>query len=72
MTGNEAVWQLGVFQPLLHHVPADARELTMHGMLVRFATCGRPTRPTDASGALVISATMCDQCLKATTDSRNP
>jgi hypothetical protein len=66
VTSDAAIWQIGIFQPLLHHVPPGARQLDIRGVRVQFATCGCPTWFTDDIAALAATAEICRQCLAAT------
>jgi hypothetical protein len=56
-------WQVGVFRPLLHRVPADAYQLHIQGIDVRFSRCGLPTKPTGDTAALNATASFCRDCL---------
>lgn len=57
------IWQPGMFRPLLHHVPVDARVFDFHGLPVRFSVCGCPTVPTRQATGLDDTAHFCLLCL---------
>jgi hypothetical protein len=55
----------GVFRPLIHDLPPDARSITLHGrMRVWFASCGAAVVPYDTTVAGT-HRTTCPQCLPA-------
>ncbi|MEU6128216.1 hypothetical protein ABZ805_03485 [Saccharopolyspora sp. NPDC047091] len=60
---NDAVrWWPGLLQKMLHHVPADARQVRIGGVDGRVALCGCVTVP--AFGSKLDEWSRCETCVR--------